>query len=116
VKPVLTVPKAGQYEQRLNAWDAERHGAARAGTYDDLDRFWNDKRPPSAGHVSEFRAWVARAPNTARRGARTRFPFRSRSRTLGRRLTRARAWQERGLGGSRRIGAVGTDGRGRPHS
>jgi len=61
-KPVLAVPTAGQYEQRLNAWDAERHGAARAGTYDDLDRFWNDKRPPSSGHVSDFRAWVAQAP------------------------------------------------------
>jgi hypothetical protein len=61
-KPVLAVPTAGQLEQRLNAWDAERCGVARAGSYDDLDAWWADPAAPSADAVSAFRAWVARAP------------------------------------------------------
>ena len=39
-KPVLTVPVEGQYEQSFNALDAQRVGAARAGTYADLDDEW----------------------------------------------------------------------------
>lgn len=61
-KPVLTVPTAGQFEQELNAWDAERCGAARAGSYDDLDDFWTDPEGPSAPTTEAFRAWVRRAP------------------------------------------------------
>lgn len=61
-KPVLAVPTAGQLEQRLNAWDAERCGVARAGTYDDLDGWWAAPAAPSPDAVSTFRAWVARAP------------------------------------------------------
>lgn len=61
-KPVLAVPTHGQYEQRLNAWDAERHGAARQGTYEDLDAFWAAPTAPEPAAVRAFRAWVARAP------------------------------------------------------
>ncbi len=61
-KPVLAVPTRGQFEQRLNAWDAARHGAARAGDYDDLDAFWADPPRPDPEAVGAFRAWVARAP------------------------------------------------------
>lgn len=61
-KPALAVPTEGQLEQRLNAWDAERCGAARAGTYADLDDFWEEPATPDAGAVARFRAWVARAP------------------------------------------------------
>ena len=61
-KPVLAVPTAGQLEQRLNAWDAERCGVARAGTHDDLDEWWAEPTPPPAAAVADFRAWVARAP------------------------------------------------------
>ncbi len=61
-KPALVVPTAGQYEQTLNAWDAERVGAARAGTYADLDAFWRAPPLPSPESVDTFRAWVARAP------------------------------------------------------
>jgi uncharacterized protein (TIGR00661 family) len=60
-KPVLAVPTAGHYEQQLNAWDAERHGAARTGSYDDLDRFWNRPPRPDAHAVTAFRRWVAEA-------------------------------------------------------
>lgn len=61
-KAVLAVPTAGHYEQTLNAWDAERVGAARAGGYDDLDRFWSSPPVPSGAAVRDFRAWVALAP------------------------------------------------------
>lgn len=61
-KPVLAVPTAGHYEQRLNGWDAERAEAARVGTYDDLDTFWADPPVPSERRVRDFRDWVARAP------------------------------------------------------
>jgi len=61
-KPVLAVPTAGHYEQTLNGWDAERIGAARVGSYDDLDRFWAEPPVPSPGAVRDFREWVARAP------------------------------------------------------
>jgi hypothetical protein len=61
-KPVLAVPTAGHYEQTLNAWDAERVGAAREGTYDDLDGFWKSPPVPPEAAVRDFRAWVARAP------------------------------------------------------
>ena len=60
-KPVLAVPTEGQYEQRLNAWDAERHGAARAGDYGDLDRFWDELPTPTDTAVRSFRAWVGTA-------------------------------------------------------
>jgi uncharacterized protein (TIGR00661 family) len=61
-KPVLAVPARGQFEQSLNAWDAERHGVARAGSYDDLDRFWDEHRAPNAAAVRAFQAWVEAAP------------------------------------------------------
>jgi len=61
-KPVLAVPTEGHFEQTLNAWDAERSGAARAGTYQDLDDFWRNQPVPSSESVAGFRAWVARAP------------------------------------------------------
>ena len=61
-KAVLAVPTAGQYEQTLNAWDADRHGAARAGDYGDLWDFWRRLTPPSADRVDAFRSWVAEAP------------------------------------------------------
>lgn len=62
-KPVLAVPTSGQYEQRLNAWDAERHGAARAGGYGALDDFWDVPPHPSEDAVAHFRSWVAEAPS-----------------------------------------------------
>lgn len=62
-KPVLAVPTDGQFEQTLNAWDAERSGVARAGTYADLDDFWRDPPTPSTGAVRTFRRWVERAPD-----------------------------------------------------
>lgn len=61
-KPILAVPTEGQFEQSLNAWDAERCGIARAGSYDDLDDFWANPTIPDAEQVTKFRAWVARAP------------------------------------------------------
>jgi hypothetical protein len=63
-KSVLAVPTAGHYEQSLNGWDAERVGAARIGSYDDLDSFWARPPVPSQAAVSDFRAWVACAPET----------------------------------------------------
>jgi len=57
-KPVLTIPVEGQYEQRFNALDAERSGAARAGSYDDLDAFWRNPQPPDPQRVKCFRKWV----------------------------------------------------------
>jgi uncharacterized protein (TIGR00661 family) len=63
-KPVLAVPTAGHFEQRLNGWDAERVGAARVGTHADLDDFWDSPPVPSDAAVRDFRAWVARAPHT----------------------------------------------------
>lgn len=62
-KPVLAVPTAGHYEQTLNGWDAERVGAARVGTYSDLDAFWDDPPVPSEAAVRDFRSWVASAPD-----------------------------------------------------
>jgi uncharacterized protein (TIGR00661 family) len=61
-KPVLAVPTDGQFEQTLNAWDAERAGVARTGTYADLDELWDDPPTPSTTAVHAFRRWVARAP------------------------------------------------------
>ena len=61
-KPILAVPTEGQFEQTLNAWDAERCGIARTGLYDDLDDFWAHPTIPEAEQVTKFRAWVARAP------------------------------------------------------
>ena len=63
-KPVLAVPTAGHYEQTLNGWDAQRIGAARVGSYDDLDRFWAEPPVPSLAAVRDFRDWVALAPQT----------------------------------------------------
>lgn len=62
-KPVLAVPTEGQFEQTLNAWDAERVGAARGGTYADLDALWDTAAPPAADRVDAFRAWVASGPD-----------------------------------------------------
>lgn len=61
-KPALAVPTDGQFEQVLNAWDAERCGTARSGSYEDLEAFWQDPKPPAAARTAAFRAWVARAP------------------------------------------------------
>jgi hypothetical protein len=61
-KPVLAVPTDGQFEQTLNAWDAERVGVARAGSYADLDDFWREPPIPSSSAVEAFRQWVHRAP------------------------------------------------------
>lgn len=61
-KPALLVPTAGQHEQTLNAWDAERSGAAVVGTYGDLDKFWAVPPIPPSRTVDEFRDWVRRAP------------------------------------------------------
>lgn len=61
-KPVLAVPTEGQFEQTLNAWDAERVGAAQPGSYSDLDTFWNGLSNDRADSVDVFRSWVARAP------------------------------------------------------
>lgn len=75
-KPVLAVPTTGQHEQTLNAWDAERVGAAQIGAYDDLDGFWSAPPAPAAESVRRFRAWVARAPevmvSAVERAARVR--------------------------------------------
>lgn len=61
-KPALVVPTAGQYEQTLNAWDAQRAGAAVVGTYADLDGFWAAPPVPPRQAVDGFRDWVRRAP------------------------------------------------------
>jgi hypothetical protein len=61
-KPALVIPTAGQFEQSLNAWDAERIGAARAGGYEDLDTFWREAPAPDAERVHAFRRWAACAP------------------------------------------------------
>jgi UDP:flavonoid glycosyltransferase YjiC (YdhE family) len=61
-KPALVIPTDGQLEQTLNAWDAERAGAARAGAYEDLDEFWRNPPAPEAARVRAFREWVRRAP------------------------------------------------------
>ena len=61
-KPVLAIPTEGQFEQTLNAWDAERAGAARAGSYADLEDWWGALKPPDAERVASFREWVGRAP------------------------------------------------------
>ena len=64
-KPVLTVPVEGQYEQSFNALDAQRVGAARAGTYADLDDFWHDLPRPDPDSVARFRGWVGSAPEVS---------------------------------------------------
>ena len=56
------MPTEGQHEQILNAWDAERVGAAQAGTYADLDSFWDNLPRPSEQAVETFRRWVEKAP------------------------------------------------------
>ncbi len=61
-KPILAVPTDGHVEQELNAWDAEQHGAARAGSWTDLDSFWGDARAPSSDAVEAFRSWIGQAP------------------------------------------------------
>ena len=61
-KPTLAVPTEGHYEQRLNALDAERVGAARAGSYRDLDGFWSDPPRPPPEARERFRSWVERGP------------------------------------------------------
>ena len=61
-KPALLVPTTGQHEQQLNAWDANRAGAAVVGTYADLDAFWAAPPVPPRKSVEEFRDWVRRAP------------------------------------------------------
>mgnify|MGYP002622467851 CR=1 FL=1 len=61
-KPALAVPTDGQFEQVLNAWDAQRNGVARWGSYDDLEEFWRTPASPSAADTAEFQRWVARAP------------------------------------------------------
>jgi hypothetical protein len=61
-KPALLVPTEGQHEQTLNAWDAERAGAASVGTYAELDGFWADPPVPRSEVVEGFRDWVRRAP------------------------------------------------------
>jgi uncharacterized protein (TIGR00661 family) len=63
-KPALIVPTQGQLEQTLNAWDAERAGAAVSGTYRDLDSFWAKPVVPSSDAIRDFRGWAARAPET----------------------------------------------------
>ncbi|MDH3205765.1 MAG: UDP- glucuronosyltransferase [Gemmatimonadota bacterium] len=63
-KPALAVPTAGHFEQTLNGWDAQRAGAARVGSYHDVGEFWAEPPVPSARTVSDFRSWVARAPET----------------------------------------------------
>lgn len=60
-KPVLAVPTAGQPEQALNAWDADRHGVARAGSYAELDDFLEKPPVPDPEAVRAFRAWTAEA-------------------------------------------------------
>jgi len=61
-KPALIVPTEGQLEQTLNAWDAQRVGAAAAGSYSDLDAFWAKPAIPSEEKTREFRRWVSSAP------------------------------------------------------
>lgn len=61
-KPILAVPTEGQFEQTLNAWDAQRCGVARPGSYEDLDDFWSKPAQPDPTRVRHFRAWVDRAP------------------------------------------------------
>jgi uncharacterized protein (TIGR00661 family) len=62
-KPALVVPTEGQLEQTLNAWDAERVGAAVAGSYADLDSFWTNPTVPSDAAIRDFRSWVKTAPD-----------------------------------------------------
>ncbi|HBV05128.1 MAG TPA: hypothetical protein DEF01_00205 [Gemmatimonadetes bacterium] len=61
-KAALAVPTKGHFEQTLNAWDAERCGTAKAGSYEDLDEFWADPPHPNSEQVLSFKRWVARAP------------------------------------------------------
>jgi UDP:flavonoid glycosyltransferase YjiC (YdhE family) len=61
-KPALAIPTDGQPEQVLNAWDAERHGVARTGSWDGLDDFLADPPVPDADAVRAFRTWTAEAP------------------------------------------------------
>lgn len=61
-KPTLAIPVDGHDEQRFNAADALRAGAAVAGTWHDLDAFVDRPPRPSPQRVATFRAWVAQAP------------------------------------------------------
>jgi uncharacterized protein (TIGR00661 family) len=61
-KPVLAVPTDGQLEQTWNAWDAERRGVARWGTWRDLASFHHSPGLPDPRPVGDFRAWVRSAP------------------------------------------------------
>lgn len=60
-KPMLAIPVEGHVEQRFNAADAARVGAARPGSWTDLDAFWQAPQPPGARAVETFRAWLAEA-------------------------------------------------------
>lgn len=68
-KPALVIPVEGHFEQRFNAGDAVRAGAARAGDWDDLDEFWRSATAtetatatsPDRRRVDDFRRWVASA-------------------------------------------------------
>lgn len=61
-KPVLAIPTPGHVEQKLNAWDAARVGAARPGDLSDLDDFWSEAVLPDSGRVMRFRGWVESGP------------------------------------------------------
>ena len=60
-KPVLAIPTEGQFEQTLNAWDAERCGVARAGAWGEVGSFWDSATAPDPERVAAFRGWAARA-------------------------------------------------------
>ncbi len=62
-KPILAVPTKGQFEQTLNAWDAQRCGIARPGSHEDLGDFWSEPAHPDPDQVHRFRTWVGRAPD-----------------------------------------------------
>jgi hypothetical protein len=56
------VPTDGQLEQTWNAWDAERCGVARWGTWRDLASFHDSPGLPDPRAGGDFRAWVRSAP------------------------------------------------------
>jgi uncharacterized protein (TIGR00661 family) len=59
-KPTLAVPVEGHFEQQVNAWDAERAGAATFDTAFDIDRFLEDSGA-TARRSDGFRAWAREA-------------------------------------------------------
>jgi hypothetical protein len=61
-KPTLAIPVDGHYEQRFNAADATRAGAALAGGWHDIGAFFDHASAPSPQRVAAFRSWVAQAP------------------------------------------------------